>query len=100
MDIEFITIENLLARPDIAHVEHDGHWYFHHGQLNAACDDIFKFSPTVMMKIPMGADPRIFKKVAYISAPEIVEHVEHLKTMPSFASRIDQFFFGKPKDNK
>lgn len=90
MDIENITIEQLLKDDRVRKTTVDGQWYFSKDDLNNLYDDNFSLIESTQLS-NMSA-PDFLIPLKFISAQNVVEHVEYRKNMPSFKSGIDKFF--------
>jgi hypothetical protein len=95
MNIEKITLDELLRHPNIHHLIVDGTHYFSYHDLNAVYDQGFKYTDTKALIVVLESGKKTLRK--FVKFDKINEQVDHLKTMPSFGSRIDRLFPDKDK---
>lgn len=90
MDIENITIESLLKDDRIRKTSLQGQWYFSKDDLNDLFEDNFELIESTELSNMSPSD--FLMPLKFISAQNIIEHVEYRRSMPSFKSSMAKTF--------
>lgn len=90
MNTEDITLEILLLNKKIRSARFEDDWYFCKDDVNAVYGNNFKL--TGALPLPLKTSPKKRTVMMCMSFTDIMEQVEHYKSIPPFEADIEKLF--------